>query len=203
MRACAPLPRFRRAAWLLCACPFHSKTPPPTSSAKRSAGSRFPTVNSRSERGWRRRKSQSCATESLRRRRSAPSHRCWRSMPESLLKLAEGRWEPEQVEEIEGLAQFNTIFGDMTVNAYLVWDPRAREAVAFDTGADCTAMLARDCAGTTGREFDPAHARASGSHRGSQTVKRRHGRAVLYLQPRRRCRTRVRSAKGRSSRLAA
>jgi len=63
--------------------------------------------------------------------------------PESLLKLAEGRWEPEPVEEIEGLAQFNTIFGDMTVNAYLVWDPRAREAVAFDTGADCTAMLAR------------------------------------------------------------
>jgi hydroxyacylglutathione hydrolase len=31
----------------------------------------------------------------------------------------------------------------MTVNAYLVWDPGTREAVAFDTGADCSAMLKR------------------------------------------------------------
>ncbi|HMJ06522.1 MAG TPA: MBL fold metallo-hydrolase, partial [Chthoniobacterales bacterium] len=33
--------------------------------------------------------------------------------------------------------------GDMTVNAYLMWDPVSREAVAFDTGADCTEMLRR------------------------------------------------------------
>jgi hydroxyacylglutathione hydrolase len=31
----------------------------------------------------------------------------------------------------------------MTVNAYLVWDPASHEAVAFDTGADCTEMLER------------------------------------------------------------
>ena len=31
----------------------------------------------------------------------------------------------------------------MTVNAYLVWDPKSREAVAFDTGADCGPMLDR------------------------------------------------------------
>ena len=31
----------------------------------------------------------------------------------------------------------------MTVNAYLVWDPATREAVAFDTGADCGEMLKR------------------------------------------------------------
>jgi glyoxylase-like metal-dependent hydrolase (beta-lactamase superfamily II) len=36
---------------------------------------------------------------------------------------------------------FNTTYGDMTVNAYLVWDPSTLDAVAFDTGADCTGML--------------------------------------------------------------
>jgi glyoxylase-like metal-dependent hydrolase (beta-lactamase superfamily II) len=38
---------------------------------------------------------------------------------------------------------FNTTYGDMTVNAYLVWDPATREAVAFDTGADASGMLQR------------------------------------------------------------
>jgi len=63
--------------------------------------------------------------------------------PAALHKLATGKWSPEAVEEIEGLAQFNTTYGDMTVNAYLVWDPATREAVAFDTGADCGGMLQR------------------------------------------------------------
>ena len=63
-----------------------------------------------------------------------------------LAKLASGKWE--DVEEIDGLAQFNTTYGDMTVNAYLVWDPATREAVAFDTGADCGGMLKRiECEG--------------------------------------------------------
>ena len=59
----------------------------------------------------------------------------------ALRKLAAGKWSPEAVGEIEGLAQFNTTYHDMTVNAYLVWDPATREAVAFDTGADCGDML--------------------------------------------------------------
>jgi len=42
---------------------------------------------------------------------------------------------------IDGLAQFNTPYEDMTVNSYLVWDPASSEAVAFDTGADCSGML--------------------------------------------------------------
>lgn len=62
---------------------------------------------------------------------------------EALLKLARNQWIPEAVEDIEGLAQFNTPYGDMTVNAYLAWDRASREAVAFDTGADCTEMLNR------------------------------------------------------------
>ena len=62
---------------------------------------------------------------------------------DALLKLHGGKWIPDQVERIDGLAQFNTTYGDMTVNAYLVWDPVSREAVAFDTGADCSEMLKR------------------------------------------------------------
>ena len=58
-----------------------------------------------------------------------------------LRKLASGKWDP--VEEIDGLAQFNTTYHDMTVNAYLVWDPATRDAVAFDTGADCSEMMRR------------------------------------------------------------
>jgi glyoxylase-like metal-dependent hydrolase (beta-lactamase superfamily II) len=59
----------------------------------------------------------------------------------ALRKLAAGKWNPESIGEIAGLAQFNTTYHDMTVNAYLVWDPSTREAVAFDTGADCGEML--------------------------------------------------------------
>jgi len=61
----------------------------------------------------------------------------------ALRKLAAGDWNPETIADIDGLAMFNTTYGDMTVNAYLVWDPATREAVAFDTGADCSAMLKR------------------------------------------------------------
>ena len=61
--------------------------------------------------------------------------------PAALRKLAAGKWIPESIGEIEGLAQFNTVYHDMTVNAYLVWDTSTREAVAFDTGADCGGML--------------------------------------------------------------
>jgi hydroxyacylglutathione hydrolase len=63
--------------------------------------------------------------------------------PGALRKLGSGEWDPEAISEIEGLVQFNTTYGDMTVNAYLVWDPATREGVAFDTGADCGDMLER------------------------------------------------------------
>ncbi|HKP04143.1 MAG TPA: MBL fold metallo-hydrolase [Chthoniobacterales bacterium] len=59
----------------------------------------------------------------------------------ALRKLAAGKWEPEKFGDRDGLAMFNTSYGDMTVNAYLVWDPAVRDAVAFDTGADCGGML--------------------------------------------------------------
>lgn len=49
-------------------------------------------------------------------------------------------WYPRAV-SVEGLAQFNTPYRDMRVNAYLVWDPVSKEAAAFDTGTSIDPML--------------------------------------------------------------
>lgn len=59
----------------------------------------------------------------------------------ALSDVATDAWRPPKVGEIDGLAQFNTQYHDMAVNAYLLWDPASRGAAAFDTGADCGAML--------------------------------------------------------------
>ena len=60
---------------------------------------------------------------------------------EALVLLGEGRWLPQPL-SVEGLAGFSTPFHDMTVNSYLAFDRKAGSAVAFDTGADCSGMLA-------------------------------------------------------------
>lgn len=57
----------------------------------------------------------------------------------SLVTMAEGGWMPQPV-TLDGLAQFNTTYHDMTVNAYLLWDAETREAAAFDTGATAEPM---------------------------------------------------------------
>jgi len=59
---------------------------------------------------------------------------------DALIASANKAWEPEPL-QVAGLAQFTTAYQDMTVNSYLVWDPRSREAAAFDTGADCEPLL--------------------------------------------------------------
>jgi len=59
---------------------------------------------------------------------------------DALAELGQEKWRPNEI-HIDGLAQFNTPYHDMMVNAYLVWDPASKEAVAFDSGADCSAML--------------------------------------------------------------
>jgi len=61
--------------------------------------------------------------------------------PTALLALAQGRYVPADVPQIEGLAHCNTVFEDMTVNSFVVWDPSSREAAFFDTGADGDPML--------------------------------------------------------------
>jgi hydroxyacylglutathione hydrolase len=58
----------------------------------------------------------------------------------ALVDGASKKWYPA-AQQLAGLQQFNTPYEDMTVNAYLVWDPESREAVAFDTGATCQPML--------------------------------------------------------------
>lgn len=60
--------------------------------------------------------------------------------PEALAELATESWRPNDI-SLDGLAQFNTAYHDMTVNSYLVWDPSTKDAVAFDTGADCSSLL--------------------------------------------------------------
>jgi hydroxyacylglutathione hydrolase len=64
-----------------------------------------------------------------------------RLSPEALEALAHKRWYPNQPLFPRGFAMFNTPHEDMTVNSYLIWDPRERIAAAFDTGATCTAVL--------------------------------------------------------------
>jgi len=59
----------------------------------------------------------------------------------SLLALAQARYRPAPVPDIDGLAHFNTVFHDMTVNSFLVWDSSTKEAAFFDTGADGQPML--------------------------------------------------------------
>jgi len=55
--------------------------------------------------------------------------------------LALPNWQPKAVSPIDGFAMFTTNFSDMTVNAYLVWDPKTKQTASFDTGSSCEGML--------------------------------------------------------------
>ena len=59
----------------------------------------------------------------------------------ALCEIAYSKWRPKKIESFDGLAQFNTDYHGMAVNAYLVWDPATHLAAAFDTGADSKEML--------------------------------------------------------------
>jgi len=61
--------------------------------------------------------------------------------PKSLLASFKKSWYPESVPAPGTVKQVNTPLMDMTVNAYLVWDPTTRDAAIFDTGADATELL--------------------------------------------------------------
>ncbi len=61
--------------------------------------------------------------------------------PDALEALARKSWYPEIPSFPRGFAAFNTPHEDMTVNSYLVWDSRDKLALAFDSGANCEAML--------------------------------------------------------------
>ena len=61
--------------------------------------------------------------------------------PDALEASAGKNWYPDQPNFPTGFAAFNTVFGDMTVNSYLIWDERSRLAAAFDTGASAQGIL--------------------------------------------------------------
>jgi hydroxyacylglutathione hydrolase len=51
-------------------------------------------------------------------------------------------WYPESIPVLASVRQVNTPLIDMTVNAYVVWDPQSKEAAIFDTGVDATQLFA-------------------------------------------------------------
>src|SRR5437588_10198764 len=63
--------------------------------------------------------------------------------PNALVDLAQGKWKPDELENFEGLAQFNTSSSGMLVNAYLVWDPAAKQAAAVHPGAESAGLQRR------------------------------------------------------------
>ncbi|HEX8296160.1 MAG TPA: MBL fold metallo-hydrolase [Chthoniobacteraceae bacterium] len=60
---------------------------------------------------------------------------------DALIASGTNAWQPQPI-ALDGLARFHSAFDDMTVNSYLIWDPASRQAAAFDTGSDCTDLLA-------------------------------------------------------------
>ncbi len=61
--------------------------------------------------------------------------------PRSLVALAEGTYAPTVTLPKTGFFQANTAYGNMTVNAYLVWDEETKLAAAFDTGGDAMPLV--------------------------------------------------------------
>ena len=60
---------------------------------------------------------------------------------DAVVELAKKAWYPTDPGQVPGLACFNTPYEDMTVNSYFVWDPKSKNGVCFDTGADASDML--------------------------------------------------------------
>ena len=54
---------------------------------------------------------------------------------QKLIRSAKKLWHPAPL-EVVGLKQISTDYGDMIVNAYVVWDENTKNAWLFDTGAD-------------------------------------------------------------------
>jgi glyoxylase-like metal-dependent hydrolase (beta-lactamase superfamily II) len=60
---------------------------------------------------------------------------------EALVESGRKAWYPQGPGEVAGLACFNSPYGDMTVNAYFIWDPKSSNGVCFDTGTDAAALI--------------------------------------------------------------
>lgn len=62
--------------------------------------------------------------------------------PEAIINLANGTWHAPAAALPPHVLQFTTPFADMTVNHYLVWDPKTLLAAAFDTGTSADPLFA-------------------------------------------------------------
>lgn len=60
--------------------------------------------------------------------------------PNAVVALALGKYTPPNL-SLPTLVGANTTYEDMTVNAYLVWDPATLEGTIFDTGSDADPLL--------------------------------------------------------------
>jgi glyoxylase-like metal-dependent hydrolase (beta-lactamase superfamily II) len=56
-----------------------------------------------------------------------------------LLRSASKEWFPAPVELFD-LRQFNSLYGDMIVNSYLIWDKTTRKTWIFDAGVDANSV---------------------------------------------------------------
>jgi hydroxyacylglutathione hydrolase len=59
---------------------------------------------------------------------------------DALVALGKKAWYPKDPGPVPGLAAFTTPYSDITVNSYLIWEPKTGQGAAFDTGADCSDM---------------------------------------------------------------
>ena len=62
--------------------------------------------------------------------------------PEAIIDLANSRWNAPAAALPPHVLKFTTPFADMTVNHYLVWDPKTLKAVAFDAGTNADPLFA-------------------------------------------------------------
>ena len=61
---------------------------------------------------------------------------------ESVIALANEAWSAPAIALPTTVLKFTTPFADMTVNHYLVWDPKSLQAIAFDAGTDADPLFA-------------------------------------------------------------
>ena len=57
-----------------------------------------------------------------------------------LIQSAGKNWSPSSI-ELDGLRQFRSAYGDMIVNAYVIWSEISGKAWIFDTGTDAQPIL--------------------------------------------------------------
>ena len=58
-----------------------------------------------------------------------------------LIRSAKKEWSPAPL-EMDGLKQFSSAYGDMIVNAYVIWSENSDNAWIFDTGTDALPIFA-------------------------------------------------------------